>query len=1680
MKLLLFVLYFISLSNLYSQNIDLSYVNPASIEIGGTQQKFSFFIQNNTSDEIDINSLLTISLPSGIVYTDNSVSTNFSLVNIIDANTYVFSYNNNINIGEKINLVFFASANCEAYQYVTNESLKINNIISYDYTVNGIKQNVITLDETDNYNLSFNSIDLNIPINNFDNALIANQTQQFTNTSNLLSQELDISISGNSLNFSVFKLNIDTTDYIDLIGISRLYIDSKPFDVSNIVIDNSNSLDNISTLIFNASYLDSSVLHFSSDVSIKIFLDYRANSCFENESQHIVYTSLIDDCLLSKATGDFQYIINNPILNYSFSSDNGINFCEGNSSVTYTMNNSISNSNPVYDIKFRLNFLDGINVSNITINNIPINLSDFTDNLIYLSGNKYPGLISEKSLSDEDNDGYFDDLAPGSSLIFKCTVSIDDNSVLISEDDCNISIDSTYFQTDFFSVNSLCDSTYFGDNGLKSFFKIKDKLEVISLSFDNDFEIDKVNNVNLCFERYGSGDNTQLYDDSFLIEANIFLPNNLSINEGSLPIFTTDDGTTLKVSSQILFIDNKRVLNFKVLEPYFFNNSTRYYGGCFEFDLIIDENPSNEDQVVSSPFLEAFLVGSFSECSINKINLGCVSKEVFLHISPITSCPVPTPFVATDFDVTRTTYGNYIDGSSITIENVDKGVYEGLNTKGAYASDDIRASITSTAYCDVSNIDILYGYIWFDHLENESILSLSSANYSVNSSGLLDVHDFKKRFDLSTSLKSVYEIQIANQALNKGDVVEINGHFSVNKSINNNNNFPNVYSFSDFRGGTSITPNLPLNPLNFGADFEVYSLNYSSEIYGNPASCSKNGNLYFSFWAIGGEMDDFVNEYRDVIKIDGPIEISISDYVDETIRFMGAKLNGMPLHIEPVDDKSGVFRIYDIDYKPTMGFKSQDKISTRNHSTIQIKYQLIDCSQNEIQKVTANAAYFSNAYTDESSLNSIKTNFYPRRFSIGNGFTEGDLSLDVVNPFFQSVNNKTRYKIDVINSSSSSASFPWIKFTYPSDKVFIDNSSIDGYDIIGQIYTKDELLLKLKPINANTKIEGFVEVLLNNCSLTDQNIDIFVETGISCLDLDEFNSLDNIELCPLDSNKKIQLEVIESNLRMDVIPLFNEDVLLEYCESFQYVIQIFNNQKANISDTNFKVDIPQGFDMKLQYLYPVTESIDPNNFSFLNSNFSLPLTIQNNQYWELDVIDGVLPGFIANNDEKLFNYYHLLVSFTPNCDFDGISPFEFSTKGTTNCNDIKEIKFTSTPKFKRIEEINDFSQNLSLNIQEDELNNNYIATINYEYLSEITDLLGFIKITLPNGTYSNSDLQFELPLNKTADYKFNFSVDSDFCQDIIFDIETVIELDLSCNENDSCFKNYSFKENLIDNICVQPCEISDIAILVSNNDIVSCLNYSLLASLPLINKVDITLYDWKIYDIYNKLIKHSTEEQLNIDLPAYGGPFNVILNVKGMNSHGMICENDTSININPICNECDLSADFEIEILNDCTFKFLNTSNHSLNDNIKYLWDFGDGVTSSEFEPTHIFTDENIFSVSLSISTLNVFKDCNSSSVIKQIKSLPCIPNYECTNIIQNTNLNLYPNPSNGIFKLSFDNCISYFKISIYNTVGKVVYNSAIRNNNEAIIDMSNNAKGVYIMSISNNNSSINKRVIIQ
>lgn len=172
-------------------------------------------------------------------------------------------------------------------------------------------------------------------------------------------------------------------------------------------------------------------------------------------------------------------------------------------------------------------------------------------------------------------------------------------------------------------------------------------------------------------------------------------------------------------------------------------------------------------------------------------------------------------------------------------------------------------------------------------------------------------------------------------------------------------------------------------------------------------------------------------------------------------------------------------------------------------------------------------------------------------------------------------------------------------------------------------------------------------------------------------------------------------------------------------------------------------------------------------------------------------------------------------------------------------------------------------------------------------------------------------------------------------------------------------------------------------------------------------------------------------------------------------------------------NTCVVELTKTIEVLDSsiATASFTQIGSTANFDGESYLadsvfWDFGDGNTSTEENPTHIYSEINTFDV-----WFYVYGPCNTDSV-------NLIVTTDDVSIDENNyNFDIYPNPSNHSFILT--GVSSGMEIQIHSILGEEVYRS-IATSNALEVKTSGFANGTYIINIYNGKQSTTKKLVIQ
>jgi hypothetical protein len=153
------------------------------------------------------------------------------------------------------------------------------------------------------------------------------------------------------------------------------------------------------------------------------------------------------------------------------------------------------------------------------------------------------------------------------------------------------------------------------------------------------------------------------------------------------------------------------------------------------------------------------------------------------------------------------------------------------------------------------------------------------------------------------------------------------------------------------------------------------------------------------------------------------------------------------------------------------------------------------------------------------------------------------------------------------------------------------------------------------------------------------------------------------------------------------------------------------------------------------------------------------------------------------------------------------------------------------------------------------------------------------------------------------------------------------------------------------------------------------------------------------------------------------------------------------------------------------TFGFTNTSSGSTS----ILWSFGDGATSTQPTLSHTYLSNGQYTVSL--TAINA---CGTNTV-SQVVNVNCITGVGDPALV--SQITLYPNPSDGLFALSFGDLVGTARIAISNLAGQVVAThtlESVAGGQPHSVDLRHLAQGVYSLTVATAQGNATFRLVIQ
>ncbi len=143
-------------------------------------------------------------------------------------------------------------------------------------------------------------------------------------------------------------------------------------------------------------------------------------------------------------------------------------------------------------------------------------------------------------------------------------------------------------------------------------------------------------------------------------------------------------------------------------------------------------------------------------------------------------------------------------------------------------------------------------------------------------------------------------------------------------------------------------------------------------------------------------------------------------------------------------------------------------------------------------------------------------------------------------------------------------------------------------------------------------------------------------------------------------------------------------------------------------------------------------------------------------------------------------------------------------------------------------------------------------------------------------------------------------------------------------------------------------------------------------------------------------------------------------------------------------------------------------------DGASYLWNFGDGTTSTEMNPEHIYQSTGTYSVSLEVTNA-----CGTDNLSEQI-------NIIVTSINEagiEKHFSVFPNPVSDVLNIEMNQSqTDDYKLIIYNSLGQLSFSQNIlpATKHKIDIDVSAWAKGLYIINIIGTEFTDSQKIIIK
>ncbi len=177
-----------------------------------------------------------------------------------------------------------------------------------------------------------------------------------------------------------------------------------------------------------------------------------------------------------------------------------------------------------------------------------------------------------------------------------------------------------------------------------------------------------------------------------------------------------------------------------------------------------------------------------------------------------------------------------------------------------------------------------------------------------------------------------------------------------------------------------------------------------------------------------------------------------------------------------------------------------------------------------------------------------------------------------------------------------------------------------------------------------------------------------------------------------------------------------------------------------------------------------------------------------------------------------------------------------------------------------------------------------------------------------------------------------------------------------------------------------------------------------------------------------------------------------------------------------------ITQSFNVEPQPEAAFTFNDDNgvftfqNNSLNADT-YVWDFGDGNTDTGTNPTHIYSESNAYTI-----TLSAYSELCDTTVIFEETVNVVITNTQDLNL--DFNVNIFPNPNDGKFNLTIESLESNdYEINLYDLNGRQLNYFSLKNisgTTNQVFDLQHLSEGIYFVKIKTQTGVLVEKIVVE